>query len=167
MGRVQGDRSASGRFWAPAAAEGSPVYLSERPVSLPLRVSAAASPRSEAAAPELPRLTGRPGRFPRLPGQDVPLQPGSPQRPAPRAPRPASPSRLGSAPAPGKSCFSSGVGQALAPTLTPHPAPGLGCKVQPGGRAEGLGFTSDLRRADCLRPLEGEVGRGAERRDTP
>lgn len=89
--RGGGDRRASDRFWARAPPEGSPVYLSESPVSLPLRVSAAASPRSEAAAPEtngptwpLPPAAGA-GR---LPAARVPAAPRA------RLPRPAPGRRL-------------------------------------------------------------------------
>lgn len=50
-----------------------------------------------------------------------------------------------------------------------HPTSRLGlvCKLQRRETGEGLGFMSDFRRVDCLLLWKGEVGPGAEKRDTP
>lgn len=154
----QGDRRASDRFWAPAPPEGSPVYLSER---LGFSSSRWRSGRfSTLRRRRLPRLTGPTWPLP-PPGQDVCLQPGSPAAPRARLPHPADPLGARAASSPKV------VGQPV--PLTPRPAAWV--RLQSAAPEGGLRVwvsTSDLRRADCLLPLEGGSGaRGAESRDTP
>lgn len=85
VGRVQGDRSASGRFWV-RLLQREALFTCQRGRFLFL--SASLRPLLHARRRRLPRLTGRPGRFPRPPAR-AGRPPAARVPAAPRAPRPA------------------------------------------------------------------------------